>query len=131
MVVSAKSYVQNLPAKTCSSGSGRDANFAKPSARLRSFFRAQGRSYKYLAWTCLVSPNECVLCVADAALLWRPDLRDFLMTAVAATPFRAVGALARYLLCALCGLIAITTHATAGQPGTLDPFWANGSALQV
>ena len=54
------------------------------------------------------------------------------MTAVAASPFRAF---AHYLtrglhtLCALSGLVAITAHATAGQPGTLDPFWANGSAL--
>lgn len=37
-----------------------------------------------------------------------------------------------HVLCALgaiCGLVANTAHATAGQPGTLDPFWANGSAL--
>ncbi len=32
-------------------------------------------------------------------------------------------------LLALSGLVAVTAHATAGLPGTLDPFWANGSAL--
>jgi uncharacterized delta-60 repeat protein len=48
------------------------------------------------------------------------------MTAVDVAPFRAfVG----YLLCALSALAAITAHAIAGLPGTLDPFWANGSAL--
>ena len=30
---------------------------------------------------------------------------------------------------AASAFIAMTAHATAGQPGTLDPFWANGSAL--
>ena len=54
------------------------------------------------------------------------------MTTVAASPFCAF---AHYLtcglhtFCALSGLIAVTAHATAGQPGTLDPFWANGSTL--
>ncbi len=54
------------------------------------------------------------------------------MTAVAVSSFltvRAVVAFARYLLGALFALVAITAHATAGQPGTLDPFWANGNAL--
>ncbi len=54
------------------------------------------------------------------------------MTAIAVSSFltvRAVDAFARYLLGALLGLVALTAHATAGQPGTLDPFWANGNAL--
>ena len=32
-------------------------------------------------------------------------------------------------LCIVFWLAAISAHAAAGQPGTLDPFWANGSAL--
>ncbi len=54
------------------------------------------------------------------------------MTAVAVSPvptLRAGLAFAQYVLCVLLGLVAITANATAGQPGTLDPFWANGSAL--
>jgi len=54
------------------------------------------------------------------------------MTAVAVFPVptvRAGLAFAQYVLCVLLGLVAITANATAGQPGTLDPFWANGSAL--
>lgn len=46
------------------------------------------------------------------------------MTAIAVSPFRVLPA-----LCALSALVTITAHATSGQPGTLDPFWANGSAL--
>lgn len=41
------------------------------------------------------------------------------MTAIAASPFRAVGEFVRCVLCALLGLIAVAAHATAGQPGTL------------
>ena len=32
-------------------------------------------------------------------------------------------------LCVSSAFVAIAAQATAGQPGTLDPFWANGSAL--
>ena len=51
------------------------------------------------------------------------------MTVVAASPFRAAGSLAQYVLWALLGLVTINAHATVGLAGTLDPFWANGSAL--
>ena len=54
------------------------------------------------------------------------------MTAVAVSPVPAVRAglaFAQSVLCVLLGLVAITANATAGQPGTLDAFWANGSAL--
>ena len=54
------------------------------------------------------------------------------MIAVAALSVRAFAeyvACALRVFCAVCGLAAIPAHATAGQPGTLDPFWANGSAL--
>ncbi len=48
------------------------------------------------------------------------------MTAIAASPFCV---LVDCALWPLFSLIASTAHATAGQPGTLDPFWTNGSAL--
>ncbi len=54
------------------------------------------------------------------------------MTPVAASPVRAlIGHLIGGVraLCIVFGLAAFTAHATTGQPGTLDPFWANGSAL--
>ena len=50
------------------------------------------------------------------------------MTAVAAFPFFAFRRCLR-ALCVVSGFIAVNAHATAGQPGTLDPFWANGSGL--
>ena len=54
------------------------------------------------------------------------------MTAVAASPFRSLANRLTHAVQATClfvALVAINVHATAGQPGTLDPFWANGSAL--
>ncbi len=51
------------------------------------------------------------------------------MIVMAASPFRVwVTQLIRGI-CALTALLAIAAHATAGLPGTLDPFWANGTAL--
>jgi len=54
------------------------------------------------------------------------------MTAVDAFHFRTFAyCLIRGLqvLCFSSGFAATTAIATAGQPGTLDPFWANGSTL--
>ncbi len=54
------------------------------------------------------------------------------MTAAAASPFRSLANRLTHGMQAICvsvAFVAINAHATAGQPGTLDPFWANGSAL--
>ncbi len=54
------------------------------------------------------------------------------MTAEAAFATRRLAQVFRrglHALCVMAGLIATAAHATVGQPGTLDPFWANGSAL--